>query len=520
MIPDIVVRNGTVLDGTGAPPIRADLVIAGGRIAELTSSPPVAAEEIDASGLIVSPGFIDIHSHADFTLLVDPRAQSALSQGVTLEVLGNCGHGCFPIRNAQLAKTAIYGVSDHIALDWNSCAGYLDLLEAASPAVNVITLVPNGQLRQAVTGIKDGKANRKELGEMVRLLEDGLEAGAFGYSTGLEYPLERGADSSEISRLLEPVAARSLLYATHTRDRDESAAEAVAEAIETARRSEVRLQISHLMPRGSPDDADRCIELVDTAKNSGQDIAFDMHTRKFSMTFLHAMLPPWALGNDIAKMAGDLEASRRIIEHKSVLSTIGWERIVLLDNDVVPQFSRMTITDIAGRMNLSPARAALQLLCDAAGHPQPLMIIAQIYSNGDQKKAFSHPLCMPGSDATTLAMDGPLANSTFHGAYDWASWFYRFTVHEHHILNPETAIHRLTGQPAAVLGLSDRGVIKPGAMADIAIFDDPGFREQTTLWQPNSLSSGMKYVLVNGSVAYRDGKVSPKRTGKVLRKLN
>lgn len=520
---DILIRGGLVVDGTGGPSTAADVLVSDGRIAAIGAPVAGAAEEIDASGCLVTPGFIDIHSHADYTLLVDPRAASALSQGVTLEVIGNCGHGCFPLRDADLAATAIYGISDRVALDWRTGDDYLARLEAARPGVNVLTLVPNGQLRQAVTGLKPGPADPEERERMVRLLEDGLDAGAFGYSTGLEYPLERGADRNEILALLRPVARRGRLYATHTRDRDDAAVEAVVEAIDTAREAEVRLQISHLMPRGPAEDADRCIELVDAARAGGQDLAFDMHTRRFAMTFLHAMLPAWAFEaglKRIGEVVADRKRRERILAHRSMLSAQGWDRVVLLDNELVPDLARRTIAQIGEELGLPPAEAALELLARGAGHAEPLMIIAPLYQEADQTKAFAHPLCMPGSDATTLARDGPLANSTFHGAYDWAAWFYHFAVHEGRFLTAEEAVHRLTGQPAEVLGLADRGRLAVGAKADVAIFEDRGLRAETTLWSPNRVSSGMRCVLVNGAVAFRAGQCSDQRSGEVIRKAH
>ena len=224
-----------MFDGLGSPGVPADVLIRDGAISEISAIPSVEAVEIDARGLYITPGFIDIHSHSDFTLLVDPRAVSSISQGVTLEVIGNCGHGCFPLVDKTLARNSIYGITDDISLNWSSGAEYLDLLDKVQPAVNVLTLVPNGQLRQAAMGMKDGPATADELRQMLRYLEEGLDAGAFGISTGLEYPIEAGAAASEIEALLEPVARRDLLYSTHTRRRDKGAVGAVVEALDTAR---------------------------------------------------------------------------------------------------------------------------------------------------------------------------------------------------------------------------------------------------------------------------------------------
>jgi N-acyl-D-amino-acid deacylase len=521
--PDLVIRNGALFDGLGNPGVRGDVVVHSGRVVEI--GPEVAAgpgrREIDAAGLYVTPGFIDIHSHSDFTLLVDPRAHSAVHQGVTLEVIGNCGHGCFPLVDKQLARNTIYGITDAIELDWSTPAAYLDRLEAARPAINVLTLVPNGQLRQATVGLAERPADAVERKQMLWHLEEALEAGAFGLSTGLEYPIEMGADTGEIDALLAPIARHGLLYATHTRRRDTGALGAIEEALQTAREAGVRLQISHLLPRGGRADCEAGIKLVEGAKDAGQDVAFDMHTRDFSLTFLHAMLPPWAMAAGLAGLPELLAVKgnrARIHAHPSIVSAGGWDSVTLLDNDVAPEFARLNFVEIGRRLDLAPGDAALELLCRSADAAQPLMMIRPVYQPGDQDLAFAHDLCMPGSDATALCPDGPLAGSAFHGAYSWAAWFYRFAVRERGLLSPQAAIHKLTGQPAAVLNLNTRGVLRAGACADIAIFDPIEFSETATLWQPNQTASGMKFVLVNGALVLDDGASTDTRPGQVLRK--
>ncbi len=297
---DVVIRGGTVYDGTGAEGRVADVGVKDGRIAAIGSLEP-SGEEIDATGLAVAPGFIDIHSHSDYTLLMDPRAVSAIHQGVTTEVVGNCGFGCFPIRDPQQARRAIYGYSDDLPISWSSAGEYFETLEACRPAVNVLSLVPNGQLRLATLGLADRPADAAELEEMQVLLRESLDHGAWGYSTGLEYAQEQAASEEELTAL----ARKAPFYATHTRKRDEGAADAVAEAIRTGANAEVRLQVSHLVPRNGIEESRRCIELVETARDAGQDVAFDMHTRTFGLTNLYAVLPAWALGAEPARARDD-----------------------------------------------------------------------------------------------------------------------------------------------------------------------------------------------------------------------
>ena len=345
MTPDLIVRGGTVIDGTGSPARKSDVAIAGDRIVHVGPITAVEGiEELEADDLTVAPGFIDPHSHSDFTLLVDPRAVSSISQGVTAEVVGNCGYGCGPIANADMAHEVIYGFRPELPITWRSVAGYLERLEQARPAVNVLTLVPNGQLRLGTVGAAPRPATSEELARMQDLLRKGLEEGAFGYSTGLEYATETGATEEEVTALCRVVADAGGIYATHTRNRDEAAVEAVAEAIRTADNAGVALQVSHITPRGGREDTERSIELVETARARGGDVAFDMHTRFFGTTYLKVLLPAWALEgspDDIARRLADPESRERMKSHRNLIAALGdWSRVVLLDNPAFPQLSR------------------------------------------------------------------------------------------------------------------------------------------------------------------------------------
>jgi len=515
---DLVIRNGMVYDGTGTDGVRADVAVADGRIAAVGAIEARDAPELDAAGLAVAPGFIDIHSHSDYTLLVDPRAASAIHQGVTTEVVGNCGFGCFPIRDPALAKRAIYGFSDDLPVTWSSAGEYFETLEAARPAVNVLSLVPNGQLRLATVGLADRPATAAERADMDALLSESLDAGAWGYSTGLEYAQEAAASEDEVAAL----ARCAPFYATHTRRRDAGAADAVAEAIRVGRAAEVRLQVSHLVPRNGLEESRRCIELVDRAHGAGDDVAFDMHTRTFGLTHLYAALPGWALAaepRELERMLRDPAQRDAMRSHRSILSAGNdWSRVVLLDNPFLPEYGRRDLASIAAERGQDPLDAVYDLLLAGTGELHRLMVIIHAYSEEQQREAFAHPLCVPGSDATTLAPDGPLAASFFHGAYTWAAWFWRFMVEQERLLSPAEAVHRLTGQPAERIGLTDRGVLREGARADVVVFDPAAFAECGTTYEPNLLAEGMRHVIVNGVPSLRDGQLTGDRAGMVLRR--
>jgi N-acyl-D-aspartate/D-glutamate deacylase len=514
---DLVIRGGTVLDGTGAPPRVADVAVKDGRIAAIGKVKTNGAE-IDASGLTVAPGFIDIHSHSDYTLLVDPRAVSAIAQGVTLEVIGNCGFGCAPIADPRMAEPNIYGFDNKVPLTWHKVGEYLDKLAAAKPAVNVIKLVPNGQLRRATLGVADRAATASELAKMKVLLSEGLDDGAFGYSTGLEYPAERGAPDEELVELCKVVAKRGGLYASHTRRRDDGAVSAIDEAIRVGEKAGAQIQISHLLPRKTDArEGERSLELIDQARGRGLDIAFDMHTRLYGTTFLNTIVPLWAQ-EDLRRHLSSKDSRRRMREYKSIVAGGGWERVVLLDHPKFPQYSRQSFGDLARKEGRDAYDIACDILLADLDQPNRAMVIIHAYTPDQQALMFSHPLCMPGSDATTLAPDGALANSVFHGAYSWASWYFHFMVHERKLLTAAQAVQRLTQMPAHRLGLSDRGQIAEGYRADIAVFDAEKFQAKATTFEPNQLARGMRHVIVNGVPTLRDGSLTGSRGGQVIRR--
>jgi N-acyl-D-amino-acid deacylase len=526
---DLLICGGTLVDGTGALPVQADVAIQGGRIAGIGRfEKPEAATVLDATGLLVAPGFIDIHSHSDFTLVVDPRAVSSITQGVTLEVVGNCGHGCAPIIDPELARANIYGCQAGHDIPWRTMAGYLDHLEAGKPAVNVATLVPNGHLRLAVAGLVDRPSTADELRQMERLLAQSMEEGAFGFSTGLEYGPERACSEEEVTQLCRVAAAAGGFYATHTRNRAGEARETIAEAIRTAAAADLPLQISHLsvVARLTSDSrwaVEQALAQVEEARERGLDVEFDMHTRLFGTTHISAALPPWALDGDKAVIAARLQdpAAREAMKsYHSIITALArddWSRIVLFESKARPELSRKSIREISDLHGVDPLDAVYDLLLAEIDDLHGLMVIGFSYRAEDLRLAFDHPRCMVGSDATALAPDGPLRGGTFHGAYTWASWFYRHFVRETASLTPQEAIRRLTSLPAGRLGLKDRGILRQGACADLAIFDPNSFGERGTTFEPNQTATGMVHVVVNGVVSLQNGALTGRRGGQVLR---
>ena len=522
---DLIVKNGTVIDGTGRAGFPADVAVRDGRIVDIAALPhATSATELDATGLVVTPGFIDIHSHSDFTLLVDPRAHSAIAQGVTTELVGNCGHGCAPIVDIEAAKGNIYGYVPQTPVTWTSTSGYLGQMDAAQPAVNLVTLVPNGLLRIAVMGRTGRPATAEERREIARLLEEALAAGAAGFSVGLEYAVEQACTREEMAELCALVARYDGLFASHTRNRVGLALEAIDEVLDVSAASNVRLHIPHIIPRrGGPPDADvRSLERVDRALARGQDVSLDMHTRLHGFTYLAAALPAWASEGGpeaLRERLGDTATRGAIARHESLITSFGlggWDRVFLVTGRR-PEFVGKSFQEIAKSRGTSPFDAVLDVLRDEADDPYAPMVMCESYREAQLLPAYRHSAGMVASDATTLCLDGPLAASVFHGAFTWASWFFRRFVREERAFTLEQAVRKLTGQPAQRLRLADRGILRAGAWADISAFDPAIFGERGTLDRPNQLAQGMVHVVVNGIVEVSHGTFTGRRGGRVLR---
>jgi N-acyl-D-aspartate/D-glutamate deacylase len=484
---------------------------------------------LDATGCLVTPGFIDIHSHSDYTLLVDPRAVSSIAQGVTTEVVGNCGHGCAPIRDTELVRSNIYGFDPRFGLRWDSMSGYLDCLAEARPAVNAASLVPNGNLRLAATGAVDRPATQEELADMRALLRESLDGGAIGYSTGLEYGIERGCAEEEVHELCAAARAHGGFYATHTRNLAGQALETIAEAIRAARKTGVPLQISHisvvtrLTTGGAREAIEKALEQIESGVRDGLDITFDMHTRSFGTTNLSAILPAWALEggkHEVEKRLRTPSTRAEMRQHPSIVSALArgdWTRIVVFDSKASPEVSRKSIAQIAAERGTDPYDTIYDILAAEIDNLHELMVLAHVYSMEAMEPAFLHPLCMVGSDATALAPDGPLAGKVFHGAYTWAAWYWRYFVNERRKLTAEEAVRRLTSLPARRAGIRNRGVLEVGACADVTVFDPRRFAEQGTVFEPNSVATGVRHVVVNGHMAVENGVLRGTRAGQVLR---
>ena len=525
---DVAIRGATLVDGTGAPPRRADVAVADGRIVRVGTLDGVeAADSLDVTGLVVAPGFIDIHSHSDATLLVDPRARSAIAQGVTTEVIGNCGHAPAPLSRVDDVPDLVFGYNPELRVSWSTIVGYLTALEQAGPAVNVATLAGHIALRVSALGRAPRPATPAELDKMVALLGEAFDAGAYGLSSGLEYPLGLACTTDELVVLARETARLGGFYAIHTRDRDFRAVEAFDEAFDVGRRAEVPLQISHLTPRygAPPGSADRALETIDAARARGEDVMCDQHTRLHGLTKVVTMLPASALEGGTAELLRRLRDPDTRAEYRAFTQPLfkmglmhEWERIALFEARNSPEFVGKDFRTIGEERNQHPLDALMDILLEAGDDAPNILMTGLVHKEEELERTFIHPWCMPESDATALAIDGPLAQQSFLGAYTWATYYLRRFVRERASISLADGIHRLTALPAQRLGVSDRGVVREDARADLVVFDTDTIAEQGTLRTPNRYARGVQQVMVNGQFALRDGAFTDDRAGRVLRR--
>jgi N-acyl-D-aspartate/D-glutamate deacylase len=523
---DCIVSGGTLIDGTGAPARRADVAWHGERVVAIEAPGALdgaaSAERIDAGGLVVAPGFIDLHTHSDFTLLVDGRADSQLCQGVTTEVVGQCGFSAAPMGATPDPSQMLGHLADAgVAIDWRGFGEYLDRLEAARPAVNVAAFVGHGALVRAARG-----AGAPTIGE---LAEQCFDEGAFGLSTGLEYWPGLDADAAEIDALATVAARRGRLYATHVRNRDVDIERGLAEAIRTARVSGARLQISHIQPKyGAPPGAmARALTHLDAAaRHHGVDAAFDIIPHEWSHTVVVSCLPAWAReGGDAAlleRLADAAQRERMKQDSRPIWRLVTerqWQRIVLLRSSSHPEWVGTDFATLARlRQAVDPFDVVLDLLRDEGDGVSQLLWTARNFDDADLCACLRDRRCSVMSDSLTVSARGPLAGVIGSlGGYGWAARLLGHYARERGVLSLVQAVHCLSGRPAARLGLADRGVLRAGAFADVVVFDPDAVGDRSSISEPAHHPAGFVNVFVNGRAVVRDGRRNEERPGRVLR---
>ena len=525
---DLKLAGGRLIDGTGAPAVRADVGVTGERIAaigDLSREP--AGRVVDAAGLTVTPGFIDMHSHSDWRLLGHPLAESKIRQGVTTEVVGNCGFSPAPVSDefrSEIGGFALY-VPPGMDFGWRSTGDYLQRYADQGIAVNLVQLVGHGTLRLAAMGFARREPTARELLVMERLMDQSMAEGAWGLATGLIYAPGSYARTEEIVAVARRAAARGGFYASHIRGEGATLLDSVAEAIRIGREGGLPVQVSHIKAAGRPNwgRVKDALALIDRARAEGLDVMADAYPYTASSTSLRTLLPDWVLEGGIDAMLGrlrDRSVKDRIRGELTggspVLSRgLGWEDIMIASSPSRPDAQGRRLSQIAAAWSRDPLDAAFELLLAEEG--RGAIILFQL-DEADLRQALGHAQVMIGSDGSALAAEGELARGKPHprnfGTFPRVLGRY---AREQGLLGLEDAVHKMTGLPARRLRLFDRGVVRVGAQADLVAFDAARVADLATYDDPQQYPAGIEHVLVNGRVVIARGEHTRALPGRVLK---
>ena len=512
---DLVLKGGDIIDGTGSASIVGNIVINKGSIISIDNDIQVEANtELNVTGKVVCPGFIDIHSHADFSLMADRRNEGAIRQGITTLVTGNCGHGPAPVNDIDLTKRNTVGFSEswNVNFSWNSFKEYLDALVSPGISANVAPLVPHGSVRLAVMGQSTAKPSTSELEEMKSLVQEAMSAGAIGLSTGLEYSPGMYADEDELIALAAVSAKHGGIYASHIRNRGELFEEAVEEALNICRKSGLPGQLSHLAPRPYAEDGtfDRVLEMVSRAReDEGLSIGIDTFPDIWGPGMVVALLPPWVYEgerNEVLQRLAAPETLEKCHEHFSdptnyLLRLGGLEKFYLSSSIVHPELIGKNFIEIGEAFGCNPVEGIFKLVL-ADGKDFYNVMLRHIFAMPkDLDKLLMDPYCSIESDGVVTATDGPLSNYTMNrSSFGYTIRFIEEYVINRKIFTLEEGIRKMTALPADSAGLPNRGRIKPGKAADIVILDKNDLSDNSTNEEPNAYPSGVELVMVNGQV--------------------
>ncbi|HLF50205.1 MAG TPA: D-aminoacylase [Methylomirabilota bacterium] len=525
----LLIKNGSVVDGSGAPAAAADVAVEGDRIAAVGRGlSGEAARVIDATGLMVTPGFIDIHSHSDLFYHACPAAESKVRQGVTTEVVGMCSFSPAPVApgGAEAVKAWAAGIGSRLVITWQTFAQYMDHLRGLGPSVNIVHFVGQGALRLAGMGAENRPPAPRERKDMERLLAEALEAGAFGFSTGLVYPPSLYASTEELVALAKSMAKRGGLYFSHIRGEAATLEDAIKEAIRIGEDGGVPVQIAHIKAAGRENwgKMDRALRLVDEARARGLDVTADVYPYHAASTKMDNLLPAWTHDGGIAKLLERLHdgaARRRIVDEcsvdgerwKTASGTVGWDEI-LVATCSRPELAGTNLAQLARDTGMAPAEVMLDLLRDEQAQVS-MVVFSQ--SEDNVVKALAHPHVMIGSDSLGLsAGPGPHPGKPHPRMYGTFPRVLGRYVRERKLLSWETAVNKMTGMPAAKLRLKDRGLVRPGLAADLAVFDPATVLDLATFVDPHRHPAGIPYVVVNGQVVVDGPRYNAAPAGRVL----
>jgi N-acyl-D-amino-acid deacylase len=526
---DLLVRDALVVDGGGGAPFAASVAVVDGRIVSIDRGEDgpargssgeagragSGARIVNADGLVVAPGFIDVHTHSDLAPFTDPWMDSALRQGVTTVVVGNCGMSAWP-RGGLPEIASFLGVDPEVLPAWSEFGEYLDAVDRARPACNVAALVGFGSLRTQAMGHESRPATAAEISVMRRLLDEAMQAGAVGMSSGLIYVPDMYAAAEEVAAVVAAAAPYAGLYATHMRAEGQLVFDAVREAAAIARRGEVHAHVSHLKleGRGAWGRTDELLALIDATR-----VTADQYPYVAWESSLASFLPAWAPVDELRALLADPAARARLVriieegepDWESSVADFGWASIVLEATDA--SLADRDMASVATERGVAPVDLALDLLCQDPG----VRVRGHGMHEDDVRAILVRPDILVASDGIAVSPEGPLWGTPLHprsyGTFPRVLGRY---VRDGALLSLEAAVRKMTALPAETFGLSGRGVIAEGAVADLVLFDPASVSDTAAFGAAHRYPEGVAAVIVNGRVAW-DGERGV-RAGRAVRR--
>ena len=541
---DIKIVNGIIVDGTGKHRFKADLAINGDKIAAIGDlSKEDAKKVIDAAGKMVAPGFIDFHTHSDYTILFDQRSANRIYAGVTMNVIGNCGIGLAPIRDERkqdlisYLQTRIVGtINAPLFLDWNTEAEYFQYIEKNPPAVNVAAYLAQGPIRIDEMGFKRGLATEEELEHMKAKVAQSMEEGAIGLSSGLVYMPGAYTQKEEMAELCKAMAPYGGYYCTHMRDEGDDELEAMDEAIYIAKNGGVPLHISHLKIMGYKNFGVMLPKVwakIKEAQADGLEVTYDTYPYAAGMTGLSAFMPPWIFEGGVSNLVERLKVkeNRDKATHDIQNGIKGWQSFYLMSGN----WDGVQIASVFTEENKDLEGTTISEAAKKRGYDDPfefvydfliqenakIQVVPFMMNQDEVDEIICDPMTFIGSDSCDFANDGILNFGKPHPrAYGTTGIMFRYYVREKGMLTYEQAVQKMTSMPAKRLGFGDeRGTLKEGYYADVVIFDPETISDKATYSDPKQYTVGVDTVIVNGQVALENGKQNEDvHAGRVLRR--
>jgi len=487
---DLIIRNAAIVDGTGAPSRRGAVAVSGDRIAAVGAISGSAREEIDARGHAVAPGFIDVHAHDDAAVIRTPGMDFKIMQGVTTDVVGNCGAGVAPASEAFKAyfNRGLGAIIGELDIPWSTTAEYFAAVDDARPACNVVAYVPHGVLRYNAIGLDQRPPTDAELAEMKRLLTEGMDAGAIGMSTGLVYPPGAWAETPELVELAKVVTPYGGIYTSHIRNEGPGVQQAVAEAMSIGEQAGCGVQISHHKSAGpgAYGLTQKTLPQIDAARAAGLDVTMDVYPYVASSSSLAAMF----------RLGGD----RTFDVVPAIVASVKYHK---------EKYEGKYISKIAEELDLPIGDAVRKVLEDEDNSPSVIMFVME---EDDVRRVVGDPHAMVGSDGL------PTEGKPHPRLYGTMARVLQAYVREQPLLTLEEAVRKMTSLPAAKHRIRDRGVLREGAYADIVVFDPATVADIATYDEPRQYPVGIDYVVVNGQVVAAGGAPTGARPGRMLRR--